>query len=85
VHAIGRLGCLLGGCCVGRPTTSRWAVWSSDRRVGTLRIPVQLMESAMAGVLALVSALLLLLAPSHVPGTVFVGAAVALALAVVAP
>src|SRR5665647_3061021 len=47
-----------------------------DRRVGTLRIPVQLMESAMAGVLALVSALLLLLAPSHVPGTVFVGAAV---------
>ena len=72
-QAIGRLGCLAGGCCVGRPTTSRWGVWSSDRRVGTRRIPVQLMESAMAAVLALTSALLLLLAPPQVPGTLFVG------------
>lgn len=45
---VGRLGCLLGGCCAGRPTRSRWGVWSSDRRIGTRRIPVQLLESATA-------------------------------------
>ncbi|TFV91134.1 prolipoprotein diacylglyceryl transferase family protein [Blastococcus sp. CT_GayMR16] len=50
--SIGRLGCLLGGCCAGRPTASRWGVWSSDRRVGVRRIPVQLMESSMAGAVA---------------------------------
>ncbi|GAA3164510.1 hypothetical protein GCM10010531_15990 [Blastococcus jejuensis] len=50
---IGRLGCLLGGCCAGLPTASRWGVWSSDRRVGVRRIPVQLMESAMAGAVAI--------------------------------
>ena len=56
--AIGRLGCLLGGCCVGHPTKSRWGIWSSDRRMGVRRIPVQLLESAMAaslGVLTLVA------------------------------
>ena len=47
---IGRLGCLLGGCCTGLPTASRWGIWSSDRRVGVRRIPVQLLESALAGV-----------------------------------
>jgi phosphatidylglycerol:prolipoprotein diacylglycerol transferase len=54
--AVGRLGCLLGGCCVGRPTTSRWGVWSSDRRVGQRRIPVQAIESTLAGGLALLAA-----------------------------
>lgn len=49
---VGRLGCFFGGCCVGRPTASRWGVWSSDRRVGVRRIPVQLLESGMAGVVA---------------------------------
>jgi phosphatidylglycerol:prolipoprotein diacylglycerol transferase len=46
--AVGRLGCLLGGCCAGRPTRSRWGLWSSDRRLGARRIPVQLLESATA-------------------------------------
>lgn len=46
--AVGRLGCLLGGCCVGRPTRSRWGVWSSNRRIGVRRIPVQPLESATA-------------------------------------
>ena len=46
--SVGRLGCLFGGCCTGRPTASRWGVWSSDRRLGTRRIPVQLMESSFA-------------------------------------
>lgn len=45
---IGRLGCLLGGCCAGRPTRSRWGIWSSNRRIGVRRIPVQLLESGAA-------------------------------------
>lgn len=45
---VGRLGCFFTGCCAGRPSTSRWAVWSSDRRVGRPRVPTQLMESALA-------------------------------------
>ena len=50
--AIGRLGCLFGGCCVGRPTTSRYGVWSSNRSVGVRRIPVQLFEAALSAGLA---------------------------------
>jgi len=46
--AIGRLGCFFTGCCAGRPTRSRWGVWSSDRCVGMRRIPTQLMESGLA-------------------------------------
>jgi phosphatidylglycerol:prolipoprotein diacylglycerol transferase len=48
--AIGRLGCFFGGCCAGRPSASRGAIWSSDRTMGTRRIPVQLIESCMAAV-----------------------------------
>lgn len=51
--AIGRMGCLLGGCCAGRPTSSKWGVWSSDRRVAVRRVPAQPMESALAGAVAL--------------------------------
>lgn len=57
--AIGRLGCFFGGCCAGRPSASRWAVWSSDRARGVRRIPVQLIESSMSagiGVAALIAA-----------------------------
>lgn len=53
--AIGRTGCFFGGCCVGRPTGSRWGLWCSDRTWGTRRIPVQLLESVTAGVLAIAS------------------------------
>ena len=52
--AIGRLGCFFGGCCAGRPTASRWGLWSSDRVLGVRRIPVQLIEGATAGMLAVV-------------------------------
>jgi phosphatidylglycerol:prolipoprotein diacylglycerol transferase len=45
--AIGRPGCFLTGCCFGRPTTSRWGIWSSDRQLGIRRIPTQLMESLL--------------------------------------
>lgn len=69
---VGRFGCLFGGCCAGRPTSSRWGLWSSDRRVGTRRIPVQLLESAVAAVLGTV-ALVLVVAVGPPGGTVLVG------------
>ena len=71
-QAIGRLGCFFGGCCVGLPTSSRWGLWSSDRTVGVRRIPVQLMESALAASLALAALLTVLWVPLRVGGLVFV-------------
>jgi phosphatidylglycerol:prolipoprotein diacylglycerol transferase len=72
-QTVGRLGCLMGGCCVGVPTRSRWAVWSSDRRVGTRRIPVQLMESGAAAALALITGAIAWRGPMSPAGVVFVG------------
>ena len=69
---IGRFGCFFGGCCAGRPTGGRWGLWSSDRVMGSRRIPVQLMESAAAGVLAVASAAVLLVLDHPVDGSVFV-------------
>ncbi|HEY3547285.1 MAG TPA: prolipoprotein diacylglyceryl transferase family protein [Propionicimonas sp.] len=57
-QAVGRLGCLLAGCCSGLPTRSHWAIWSSDRHIGTRRVPVQLLESSSAALLALVTGLI---------------------------
>jgi phosphatidylglycerol:prolipoprotein diacylglycerol transferase len=71
-QAVGRLGCFFAGCCVGRPTSSRWGLWSSDRRLGTPRIPVQLMESFAAAVLALGTGLTAFLWPPVVDGSLFV-------------
>lgn len=71
--ALGRVGCFLTGCCAGRVTSSRWGVWSSDRRVGARRIPTQLLESAIGILLGLATLPLALVhAPFH--GLVFVGA-----------
>lgn len=77
--AIGRYGCFFGGCCVGRPTASRWGLWSSDRRLGMRRVPVQLLESTVALVLGIAS---LLAAWTLAPfgGAVFVGAMAAYTL-----
>jgi phosphatidylglycerol:prolipoprotein diacylglycerol transferase len=72
--AIGRLGCFLTGCCAGRVTSSRWGIWSSDRRIGTRRIPTQLLESA-AGLLIGAAALpLTLIHMRAVHGAVLVAA-----------
>lgn len=71
--AVGRPGCFLGGCCVGRPTASHWGIWSSDRRVGVRRVPVQLLEAAMALVLGLVALVLFLTVTLPVPGALFAG------------
>jgi phosphatidylglycerol:prolipoprotein diacylglycerol transferase len=70
--AIGRVGCFLTGCCAGRCTTSRWGIWSSDRRVGARRIPAQLLESGVGLVLAVVSLLAVLGPFAGADGAVFV-------------
>lgn len=71
---IGRFGCFFGGCCVGRPTASRWGLWSSDRRLGVRRIPTQLLESAMALAIGVTGLAILILAGLPEPaGVVFVG------------
>ncbi|WP_218612379.1 prolipoprotein diacylglyceryl transferase [Pseudonocardia sp. KRD291] len=72
--AIGRVGCLFGGCCAGRPTASRWGLWSSDRRLGVRRVPTQLFESATAGVIGVGALLSVVLVAPTPHGAVFVGA-----------
>lgn len=72
--AIGRPGCFLSGCCAGRPTSSRWGLWSSDRQLGVRRYPVQLLEAAGALLLAVISLVLVLTVRPHWQGTLFVGA-----------
>lgn len=70
--AIGRVGCFVTGCCAGRCTTSRWGIWSSDRRVGARRIPAQLLESGVGLVLAVVSLLAVLNPFTGADGAIFV-------------
>ena len=70
-QAVGRLGCLLAGCCSGRPTTRHWAIWSSDRTIGTRRLPVQVLESSSAGALALVTGLIAWRTPPEHAGFLF--------------
>lgn len=41
-HALGRIGCLLNGCCYGAPCDLPWAVWTA----GAWRHPVQAYEAA---------------------------------------
>lgn len=71
--AIGRVGCFLGGCCAGRPTASRWGLWSSDRRLGTRRIPTQLLESMIALLVGVAAMVILITTSPHPAGVVFVG------------
>ena len=70
---IGRVGCFFGGCCAGRPTASRWGLWSSDRRLGVRRIPTQLLESALAFSVGLAAGLTVWDTPPDPEGAVFVG------------
>ena len=72
--AVGKLGCFLTGCCAGRPTASRFGVWSSDRRVGARRFPTQLLESATALIVGLAALLLTLDYRSAAPGALFIAA-----------
>lgn len=79
--AIGRVGCFLTGCCAGRPTRSRWGVWSSDRRVGSRRIPAQLLESGIGLVISIAATLFVLGGPKGFDGAAFIAAFVAYLLA----
>jgi phosphatidylglycerol:prolipoprotein diacylglycerol transferase len=72
--AIGRVGCFLAGCCAGRVTTSRWGIWSSDRRLGARRIPAQILESVAGLTIAAVSTLLILTHIARPDGLIFIGA-----------
>jgi phosphatidylglycerol:prolipoprotein diacylglycerol transferase len=72
--AIGRVGCFFGGCCAGRPTASRWGLWSSDRRLGISRIPTQLLESALCLGIGAAAVAARLSAVVSIPGAVFIGA-----------
>jgi len=69
--AIGRLGCFFTGCCAGRQSASRWAIWSSDRRVGARRIPTQLLESQAALGIGVTALLAEIYSRPAVPGTIF--------------
>ena len=77
--AVGRVGCFFAGCCGGPPTASRWGVWSSDQRVGARRIPTQLLELVLAGILGL-GALAVVLGHGPAGGAIFVAALAAYTL-----
>jgi phosphatidylglycerol---prolipoprotein diacylglyceryl transferase len=50
----GRFGCLLHGCCSGRPTDGRFALYLPDQRgVWRRRIPTQLLEAGWAALILL--------------------------------
>lgn len=70
---IGRVGCFLAGCCAGRPTASRWGLWASNRSIGLRRVPVQLLESSLAGFVGVGALLLVAFVDLPVAGMVFVG------------
>jgi phosphatidylglycerol:prolipoprotein diacylglycerol transferase len=67
---IGRHGCFWAGCCTGRPTASRWGIWSSDRRLGCRRMPVQLYEAWTALAVGTLALVVVLLAGLHRSGPV---------------
>ena len=72
--AVGRPGCFFTGCCAGRPTASRWALWSSDRRLGRRRHPVQLYEAFLALLIGIGTLPFMLGTALTIPGLVFTAA-----------
>lgn len=79
--AIGRIGCFLTGCCAGRPSGARWAIWSSDRRVGARRVPAQLIESGAGLLLGSVALVLVVGLNPPIHGLIFASASAAYAAA----
>jgi phosphatidylglycerol:prolipoprotein diacylglycerol transferase len=69
-----RLGCLLNGCCVGRPTTGHLGTWLCDAHgEWARRIPTQLLEATLAAALLIVAITFRLVLPR--PGQLFLLAA----------
>lgn len=63
-HVVGRLGCLMAGCCFGRPTSVPWAITFTDpaamANVGTpLGVPLHPTQLYEAGAEALILVFLL--------------------------
>jgi phosphatidylglycerol:prolipoprotein diacylglycerol transferase len=63
-HVVGRIGCLLAGCCYGRPTTVPWAITFTNTRaadnVGTpLGVPLHPTQLYEAGAELIILILLL--------------------------
>jgi phosphatidylglycerol---prolipoprotein diacylglyceryl transferase len=68
-----RAGCLLTGCCAGRPTHSRFGLVLADHRgVRTRRVPTQLLEAGVGAIL--LGGAAVLAASDPPPGSVFTGA-----------
>lgn len=80
VMAIGRPGCFWAGCCTGRPTASRWGLWSSDRKVGCRRLPAQPLEALASLVIGLAVLTVVLTAGSARSGPAAVAGLAAYAL-----
>jgi phosphatidylglycerol---prolipoprotein diacylglyceryl transferase len=75
-----RLGCLLNGCCAGRPTEGRFGlVFPNHEGVRTRRVPTQLLEAGLGAILLAPAAVLL--ASKAPPGSVFTETLAAYALA----
>lgn len=77
---VGRFGCFFTGCCAGRHSASRWAIWSSDRRVGARRIPSQLLESLAGFCIGIAALLAVMYFRPAVPGAIFVASCAAYSL-----
>ncbi|UQB75240.1 prolipoprotein diacylglyceryl transferase [Rhodococcus ruber] len=78
--ALGRPGCFLTGCCAGRPTRSRWGMWSSDRTVAVRRVPVQLIEAGAALAIGSAATWIVWTRTASLDGTVFMGSIAAYVL-----
>jgi len=74
--AIGRLGCVVAGCCHGRPGKrglvydERYTTHLPPWLVGVKLVPVQAIESALVALIVAVG--LVVVADPHVPGAAFV-------------
>ena len=74
--AFTRVGCLLNGCCSGKPSNGRFAIWLPDHRgICARRVPVQILEAAAA--VALLAICVVARTWLVRPGTLFLVAAAA--------
>lgn len=78
--AVGRPGCFFAGCCGGRSTAASWGLWCSDQRIGTRRIPTQLIETLLALAIGAVTLLLYTYAQYLLPGALLIGGTAGYAL-----
>ncbi len=75
-----RVGCLLTGCCAGRPTRSRFGMVLTNRHgVRTRRVPTQLLEAGLGAALLGGAAVLASWHPP--PGSVLLGSVAVYSLA----